>query len=70
MPRRSIEHSTTGVANVIDMKTGERAEVPAIPVICANVRHYRLQLGLEQIQTCQQSQESRPTVKHDEKHVL
>ena len=50
MPRRSIEHSTTGVANVIDMKTGERAEVPAIPVICANVRHYRLQLGLEQKQ--------------------
>lgn len=50
MARRSIEHSTSGTAGVIDMKTGERAQTMRLPVICAQVRHYRTVLGLEQKQ--------------------
>ena len=50
MARRSFEHSTPGRAGVIDMKTGEQAEVKQLPVICASVRHYRMLLGLEQKQ--------------------
>lgn len=50
MARRSIDHLTKGTANVIDMKTGKPAEVPSLPIICANIRHHRLRLELEQKQ--------------------
>lgn len=48
MPRRSIDYSTPGYINVIDKKTGKFVEAPAIPVVCANIRHYRIVLGIEQ----------------------
>lgn len=48
MPRRSIDYSTPGFINVIDKKTGKYVEAPALPVVCANIRHYRIVLGIEQ----------------------
>ena len=48
MPRRSIDYSTPGFINVIDKKTGKYVEAPALPIVCANIRHYRIVLGIEQ----------------------
>lgn len=50
MAQRSIEHTKKVAADVIDMKTGERAEVTSVPVICANIRRHRLRMKLEQKQ--------------------
>ena len=38
------------MSNVVDMKTGRLVEAPSLPTICANVRHYRMVLGMEQKQ--------------------
>ena len=48
MPRRSIDYSTPGYVNVIDIKTGKFVEAPVLPVVCASIRHHRIQLGIEQ----------------------
>ena len=48
MAKRINTHSTSGTANVIDMSTGKPAESQSIPIICANLRHYRLTAGIEQ----------------------
>ena len=48
MPRRSSEISTTGRLNVVDMKTGRFVESPCLPIICANIRNRRIELGIEQ----------------------
>lgn len=48
MARKSIDHSTSGKGNVIDMKTQQLINVPKLPVICDRIRHYRIQKGIEQ----------------------
>ena len=48
MSRRSIDYSAPGYVNVIDIKTGKFVEAPALPVVCASIRHNRIVLGLEQ----------------------
>lgn len=48
MSRRSIDYSAPGYVNVIDIKTGKFVEAPVLPVVCANIRHNRIVLGLEQ----------------------
>lgn len=48
MPRRSIDRSTPGTGNIIDMKTGKPAGRPTLPVICDRIRFYREREGLEQ----------------------
>lgn len=48
MPRRSIDYSTPGYVNVIDIKTGKFVEAPVLPVVCASIRHHRIRLGIEQ----------------------
>ena len=48
MPRRSFERSTPTTGNIIDMNTGKPVEVPSIPILCERIRHYRLQMGIEQ----------------------
>ena len=48
MPRRSIERSTPAEGNVIDLKTQKRVEIPAIPIICEQIRRFREKAGIEQ----------------------
>lgn len=48
MPRRSFERSTPATGNIIDMNTGKPVEIPSIPILCERIRHYRLQMGIEQ----------------------
>ena len=48
MPRRSIERSTPAEGNIIDLKTQKPVEVPAIPIICEQIRHFREKAGIEQ----------------------
>ena len=48
MPRRSFERSTPAAGNIIDMNTGKPVEVPSVPILCERIRHYRLQMGIEQ----------------------
>ena len=48
MPRREINNSTPEHIKVIDIKTGDYAEAPAIPYVCMAIRHYRLALNMEQ----------------------
>ena len=48
MARRSIDRSTSGEGNVIDMKTMKPVEVPAVPVICDRIRTCREKAGMEQ----------------------
>ena len=48
MAKRINAHSTSKTANVIDMRTGKPAERQTVPVICANLRRYRLAAQIEQ----------------------
>ncbi len=48
MSRRRSESATTGRLNVVDIKTGKFIETPCLPIICANIRNRRNELGLEQ----------------------
>ena len=48
MPRRSIDYSVPDGLQVIDIKTGKPAEESSLPVICRNIRHYRIASGMEQ----------------------
>ncbi|MDO5131936.1 MAG: XRE family transcriptional regulator [Eubacteriales bacterium] len=48
MPRRKIDRSTSADGKMIDMKTGKPVQVPVVPVICAQVRHFRELAGMEQ----------------------
>ena len=48
MPRRSFDRSTPATGNIIDMNTGKPVEIPSIPILCERIRHYRLQMGIEQ----------------------
>ena len=48
MPRRSIDRSAPKAGTVIDIKTGQAAEKPALPILCERIRFYREKAGLEQ----------------------
>ena len=48
MPRKSIDRSTSGTGNVIDLKTGKLVEKPKIPVICERIQYFRNRAGIEQ----------------------
>ena len=48
MPRRSIDRSTKGTGDLIDLKTGQLAEKPVYPVLCERIRFFREKSGLEQ----------------------
>ena len=48
MPRRSIDYSVPDGLQVIDIKTGKTIEESPLPVICRNIRHYRIASGMEQ----------------------
>ena len=48
MARKKIDLSTSGRAKVIDLKTGQLAEVPVLPVICERIRYFRALRGMEQ----------------------
>ena len=48
MARRSADSWTSGKSGLIDMRTGEAASAPTIPVICERIRYYRKQRNLMQ----------------------
>ena len=48
MPRRTFDRSTSGIGNVIDMKTKKPVEKAVIPIICERIRCYRELAGMEQ----------------------
>jgi len=48
MPRKSIDRSTSGSGNVIDLKTGKLVEKPKLPVICERIQYFRSRSGMEQ----------------------
>ena len=48
MAKRMNKNTISDTANVIDMRTGRLAKRPALPVICANIRHHRMAAGMDQ----------------------
>ena len=47
MSRRKTEKTAPDRGGAIDLKTGERAEQPALPVVCARIRFFRRKKGMD-----------------------